>query len=131
MRTTTTLAAGVLLALAGCGGGDDKSSSDQVQDVATKYTRASERGDAAAACALVSKDRLAEYGGQAACEAKEKHDPVPEEAELTYRDVTVDGSSARLVQINAGDSARSFELVQEDGDWKVRRVGTYRALPQQ
>jgi hypothetical protein len=121
----------VAVALSGCGGGDDDNSPS---GVAEQYTRAGERGDAKAQCELVSKERLAEYGGREACEAENTHEPVPSDAPLENQDVTESGDTAKLVQVSGekGEprSSREFELVREDGEWKVRRVGTLRALPE-
>jgi hypothetical protein len=132
-RNASALVATLLTgAAAGCGGGDDASPTEAVQDVATKYFRAAERGDSKATCALASKERLAEYGGRDACEAEEKHDPLPADAKakLSFHDVTVSGDTAKLVEVNDDAATRTYDFVREDGGWKIRRVGVYRAIRQ-
>jgi hypothetical protein len=120
----------VAVLVSSCGSDDD----DSPADVAEEYTRAGERGDAKAQCELVSKERLAEYGGREACEAENDHGPVPSEAPLESRNVTESGDTAKLLLVNGAEggprSSAEFELVREDGAWKVRRVGTLRSLPE-
>ena len=110
----------------GCGGGDDGDSGSP-EDAVQAFFDASKSEDAEAACASLTTDSqdLA-AAGEDSCEASfEKsvssgQSNVPGSIEIG--DVTTEGDTA-TVPVTADGEETTFDVVQEDGSWKIDLTG--------
>jgi hypothetical protein len=113
--------------VASCGGDDSHTSKADAQRVVTELVRAGERGDAKATCALYSKALLAKAGGQGPCIAKANHDRIPR-SELRFERVDATSKKAQVVVAYSSDSHQRWDLVAEDGEFKLSGTGLLRPI---
>lgn len=126
ISTSKRVAIGAVLAtaalVAGCGGGDDTTSSaGNPEDAVQAFFDATKAKDASAACAVLTADSQKLAAGQEdSCEAsfdKSIDDSsIPDSIEVG--DAKVDGDTAIVPATGDGEKTE-FTVVQEDGSWKI------------
>ena len=126
---------GVLLALAGCGGDDDRRDRQEAGQVLTDSINAAHAGDEEKACALYTRayvrETLKENRGLrltgSTCEELVRAlepvlkqltpDPNPR---VTGVEVAGDRATGRMqIDTHFGPAATKFTMTREDGDWKI------------
>jgi len=120
------------LALVACGGGDDTTSSDTSstpEGTTEAFLTALANGDGAAACELASEEALSTIEEQeGTCEeaVTSSTGDVSEEDKQDVADATFEVSdetdtTATVTATKPDGQAQSFDLVLEDGEWKVNQ----------
>jgi hypothetical protein len=119
------------LALAACGGGDDTSSTSDVsstpEGTTEAFLTAIANGDGEAACALASEDALKTIEDQeGSCEdavtssAGDVSDEDKQDvADATFEVTDETDTTATVTATKPDGQAQSFDLVLEDGEWKL------------
>ena len=136
MRATSAIAATVVLALAGCGGGNDKpDDATAARDAVTSFTKAFAAGDGEKACDLLTTpardafvrraktatgatvcpevmQRVAQLAGSSVTEPLSK---------ATVGEVKVTGNTATTTLTASGHST-PVTLSKQEGEWKLNGV---------
>lgn len=114
--------AAAALALGACGGDDEETTEatapapeEEVEQVVADFGSA----QGSDACDFVSQSYLDSLGGVSGCD-KEFAEAVAVDYEIS--DVQVDGTSATATA-ETDDQTVAFELVQEDGEWRISSAG--------
>ena len=126
MRRAWIAAIVTLVALAGCGGGDDEQSA---QDVARSYVQARNQGDAAEICELYSQQLIASLK-TSNCVAFVQEQTSGTATDLTLLRVKESGNQATAtIQARVGGNIANaiapiqLTLTKQDGEWKVSGLG--------
>jgi hypothetical protein len=131
-RATAIAATALALAVAGCGGGDDKSA---VESTIHSYLNAFVSGDGAKACSLMSDTTRTRFVARAGPVYKTGNcgvaiDKIRNQAGpavlaalkgVKVSDVKVTGDTA-TAKLTSGKSFTSTTLVKQSGSWKVSAV---------
>ena len=121
------------VALVACGGGDDTSSTSDAsstpEGTTEAFLTALANGDGAAACALASEDALKtieDQEGEGSCEdaVTSSTSDVTEQDKQDVADATFEvtdqtDTTATVTATKPDGQAQSFDLVLEDGEWKL------------
>ena len=118
------------LGLAACGGDSEPAEEEQgPAEVTEQFLNALVSGDGETGCSLVSEDGLeqleADSGGESCAEyveagAADLPDDAAENAEAASYEVLEETDGAATVEVSRpGDDSETFNLVQENGEWKI------------
>ena len=111
------------LTLSACGGDNG---SDPPDEVVKEFSIAVADGDAGTACGFLTEDALQKAedegtsceDGVAQAAAAGGEDSAKQAADATYEVTGEDGDTA-TVNVTGSNGESSFNLVNEDGDWKI------------
>lgn len=127
-RLIALLAGVAVLALAGCGGDDEPTPTEEARTAADEFASSLEAGDYEAACGAMTDALVKQLGGNGCPDQVSKiAGSAQEDLSITITDVRVSGPKAVAVTevARAGAPAQesSFDLTESGETWQVSGLG--------
>ncbi len=116
------------LALVACGGDDSSTTSEtsSPEDVTKSFLLALANGDGATACSYASQAAIEEIEAQGTCEdavasavGEVTEEDVTQVENATYTVADETDTTASVTATREDGQEETFDLVEEDGEWKI------------